>query len=139
MENIDIPSLVIDSLDEILSLMEEKDRPQIENLDESTYLLGHRAVVDSLGLVSLIVDIEQKISDDYGISLIIADKRAMSQEKSPFRTVGTLADYVSLLIKEETLQPQAKLAQYSDFSHRARRELRVMSTHNENGLDEGIA
>jgi acyl carrier protein len=102
MESIDVSALVIDSLNEILSMMEEKDRPQIESLDESTRLIGRKAVLDSLGLVSLIVDIEQKISDDYGISLIIAGERAMSQEKSPFRTVGTLAEYVSLLIKEQT-------------------------------------
>jgi len=69
--------------------------------NKETRLIGKRGVLDSLGLVSLIVDVEQKIDDDYGLSLTIADDRAMSQEKSPFRTVGTLAEYISRLIQEE--------------------------------------
>ncbi|MFX0197624.1 MAG: hypothetical protein ACFFCW_16000 [Candidatus Hodarchaeota archaeon] len=100
MENIDATALVMDSLDEVLSVMDDEDRPQITDLDESTRLIGRKAVLNSLGLVSLIVDIEQRLSDDYEISVTIADERAMSQEKSPFRTIGTLAEYISLLIKE---------------------------------------
>ena len=102
MANIDVTALVIDSLNEVLSLMDEKDKPQITTLDESTRLIGSKAVLNSLGLVSLIVDIEQKLSDDYEISVTIADDRAMSQEKSPFRTVGSLAEYISVLINEQT-------------------------------------
>lgn len=101
MNQIDTTTLVIDSLKEVLSMIEEKDKPQITTLDEATRLIGSKAALNSLGLVSLIVDIEQKLSDDYEISIIIADERAMSQEKSPFRTVSTLADYVSLLLKEQ--------------------------------------
>ena len=100
MQNIDVTALVIDSLDEVLSVMDDEDRPQITDLDESTRLIGRKAVLNSLGLVSLIVDIEQRLSDDYEISVTIADERAMSQEKSPFRTIGTLAEYICLLIKE---------------------------------------
>ena len=101
MKNIDVVALAIDSLNEVLSTMDEKDKFEIATLDESTRLIGSKAVLNSLGLVSLIVDIEQKLSDDYEISITIADERAMSQEKSPFRSVGTLAEYVSLLLKEQ--------------------------------------
>jgi acyl carrier protein len=100
MQDIDVTALVMDSLDEVLSVMDDEDRPQITDLDGSTRLIGRKAVLNSLGLVSLIVDIEQRLSDDYEISVTIADERAMSQEKSPFRTIGTLAEYISLLIKE---------------------------------------
>ena len=101
MDNVDVPALVIDSLNEIISEMDKEDQPQMRNLDESTRLIGRKAVLDSLGLVSVIVDVEQKLEEDYGIGITIADERAMSQEKSPFRTVGTLAEYVSLLLQEQ--------------------------------------
>ena len=57
--------------------------------------------MDSLGLVNLIVSVEQNIEDDFDVSITIADERAMSQKHSPFRTVGTLADYIEILLKEK--------------------------------------
>ncbi len=55
---------------------------------------------DSLGLVSLVVAAEESIEDTYGVNISLADERAMSQSKSPFRTIGTLAEYASQLIGE---------------------------------------
>jgi hypothetical protein len=49
------------------------------------------------------VNIEQRLSDGNGISVTYADERAMSEDKSSFRTVHTLFDYVSLLVEEEIL------------------------------------
>lgn len=97
----EIENLVLESLGEILSERNEEEQLEAPPVDESTYLIGRRAVLDSLGLVTMIVNIEQKLSDGNGISVTIADERAMSQEKSPFRTVRTLSDYVSLLVEEE--------------------------------------
>lgn len=65
-----------------------------------TRLLGHSAIVDSLGLVTLIVDLEQRLETDFGASLSLANERAMSQAKSPFRSVVSLTDYVCELLAE---------------------------------------
>lgn len=62
-------------------------------LTEDTPLMGGDAAIDSLGLVTVIVEVEQRLQDDHGVSVILADERAMSQHHSPFRTAGTLADY----------------------------------------------
>jgi len=61
---------------------------------EATALLGRDAVLDSLGLVTLIVDVEQKLDEQLRVTATLADDRAMSRERSPFMTVGTLIDYV---------------------------------------------
>ena len=61
---------------------------------EDTVLIGSGAKLDSLNLVSLIVDIEKGLSDKLGIEVSLTDENAMSQQKSPFRTVKTLADYI---------------------------------------------
>src|SRR6516162_2535925 len=52
-------------------------------------LYGRGSPLDSIGLVRLVVEIETAIEDEYGISVVLADDRAMSQERSPFRTIGS--------------------------------------------------
>ena len=73
-----------------------------ERLTKSTktVLFGNNGQLDSLGLVSLLVIIEQNIEDEFDVSITIADERAMSQKHSPFRTIGTLVDYIDMLLKE---------------------------------------
>ena len=65
-----------------------------------TALFGRAGALDSLGLVNLIVAVEQAVEDELGASVVLADEKAMSQSASPFRTVGTLADYVRRQISE---------------------------------------
>lgn len=71
-----------------------------KELGEETRLFGRAGLLDSLGLVSVVLDIEQELSEARGIELSLADDRAMSQERSPFRSIGTLADYALSLMNE---------------------------------------
>ncbi len=98
-----IEGLIIRTLQEVKEIIDEQN---LDSLDSNTTLFGGRGVLDSMGLVSLIIDLEERIEDEFGISLILADERAMSQEKSPFRTVSFLAKYISRLIKEERLNEE---------------------------------
>ena len=92
-----IENLIITSVKEI-----NEQLPQEQQLGQSTktVLFGKDGKLDSLGIVTLLVIIEQNIEDEFDVSIIIADERAMSQEHSPFRTVGTLVDYINMLLKE---------------------------------------
>lgn len=72
----------------------------IPDITPDTRLVGRSAVLDSLGLVTLIVDLEQRLETDFGVSLSLANERAMSQTKSPFRSVESLTDYVCELLAE---------------------------------------
>lgn len=65
-------------------------------------LFGSTGYLDSLGLVSLIVGIEDKINAEYGYTISLADEKAMSQESSPFKTIGTLVEYLSMLIDDHS-------------------------------------
>jgi acyl carrier protein len=65
-----------------------------------TRLFGSDAVLDSLALVSVIVDVEAAISDASGRELSLTDDRAMSQAVSPFSDVNTLTAYILLLLSE---------------------------------------
>jgi acyl carrier protein len=61
---------------------------------EETVIVGPEAVIDSIGVVSLIVDIEQRLEMDHQVSVTLANDRAMSQRNSPFRTPLVLADHI---------------------------------------------
>lgn len=61
---------------------------------EDPILYGPGGSLDSLGLVSLLMDVEEAVSARTGRPLILADEHAMSQRHNPFRTVGSLSDYV---------------------------------------------
>jgi acyl carrier protein len=67
-------------------------------LDEGTVLLGEGGLLDSLGLVTLLADLEQDVADQTGVAITIGDDQAMSARHSPFRTIGSLADYTLGLI-----------------------------------------
>jgi acyl carrier protein len=78
------------------------ERGPDEQLDISpnTILFGTDAVLDSLSLVSVIVDVEAAVSDASGRDFSLTDDRAMSQAVSPFSDVSTLTDYILLLLSE---------------------------------------
>jgi acyl carrier protein len=69
------------------------------DLHEGTVLLGADGVFDSLGLVTLLIDVEEAIAETTGVEITLSDDRAVSARSSPFRTVGTLADYVQNLLR----------------------------------------
>ena len=49
----------------------------------------------------MVVAVEQNIEDEFDVTITLADERAMSQQTSPFRTVGTLTDYIEMLLGEK--------------------------------------
>ena len=63
-------------------------------------MLGRESVLDSLRLVRLMIAVEQEVADTLGVTLTLADERALSMNDSPFRTIGSLAQYIEVLISE---------------------------------------
>ena len=87
----DAYDIVLESLKEVF-LQGGTDAPA--TLSEETVLVGTDAVLDSLGVVQLIVEVEGRVESRHGISVTLANDKAMSARNSPFRTVGVLADHV---------------------------------------------
>ena len=71
---------------------------QLEKLLD-TAILHRSGNLDSLALVNLIVATEQKIEEEFGVTITLADEKAVSQKNSPFRSIGTLVDHVSLRLE----------------------------------------
>lgn len=76
------------------------DDPDVRRLGPDVRLIGRDGALDSLKLVSLVVTVEQRIEERFGKRLVLVDERAMSQNASPFRTLGALADYIVELLAE---------------------------------------
>jgi acyl carrier protein len=74
--------------------LEEQDLEVPADLGTETKLFGRNAPLDSLGLVSLVMEIEERLEEEHSLSVVLADERAMSRRASPFRTLGSLVDYI---------------------------------------------
>ena len=69
---------------------------------EAVVLLGTDGRLDSLGLVNLIVAVEQRLEEDFGVAVTLADEKAFSRKHSPFRTLGSLTDYVADVLEGDS-------------------------------------
>lgn len=50
--------------------------------------------LDSLGLVNLIADLEDRVEAEFGEWVNLADETLFAGEDSPFQSVGRLVDYI---------------------------------------------
>jgi len=62
-------------------------------------LFGPGSPLDSLGLVALLIDIEEAF-DLAGHPVTLSDDRALSQTRSPFRDIPALVSYLTALTGE---------------------------------------
>ena len=91
---IDLIFSAIDELNQRLTPDRQLDK------DINTILFGESGQLKSLELVNLILIIEEKLEEEFDLLISLTDERAMSQKRSPFRTVARLADYINLLLKD---------------------------------------
>jgi acyl carrier protein len=91
----EISALIIKTLTDLIDTFPESERftPTSE-----TVLFGQGSVIDSLTLVSFIVDLEAMLSEKYNQEISLTDDRAMTREKSPFSSVSSLAEYIQEII-----------------------------------------
>src|SRR3982750_1987723 len=57
-------------------------------------IFGPDSALDSLGLVALLLDIEDGLRA-VGCEVVLSDERAMSQKRSPFRSGPALVGYIT--------------------------------------------
>ncbi|MBC8189804.1 MAG: hypothetical protein H8E75_05165 [Puniceicoccaceae bacterium] len=57
-------------------------------------LYGEGGALDSMALVNLIADVEDALTEKFGVSVTLADEKAMSARHSPYRSVTALVDAV---------------------------------------------
>ena len=80
------------------ALEENQDIP-LKDISKDTPIYGKGGHLDSLSLVTFLIDLEQKIEDEYNEHITIADDKAMSQKNSPFKTVDSLINFINQKLK----------------------------------------
>lgn len=85
----------------LTELNQDWENEGLRNPDVNTRLFGPQGNLDSLGLVALLTEIEERVYEELGVEVFLADDRAMSQSLSPFRSVRALGDYLAKLIQEQ--------------------------------------
>ena len=90
-----IKEFVIQGLEEIKELNGES-----WDITDDTVIMGEGGILDSFSFVSLVADVEEKISDEFGKSITLVSEKAFSKKYSPFKTVDRIADFCIELMNE---------------------------------------
>ena len=90
---------IYDAVDEV-----NEQLPGDQTLEKSldTVLLGESGKLESIDLVNILVATEENIEEAFDVPVSITDERAVSEKNSPFTTIGTLSDFISNLLKENS-------------------------------------
>lgn len=72
----------------------ELNNVEVSELNEHTPLIGSARILDSMGLVNVIVDIETAFLDE-DVEVSLTSDAAMSARISPFRTIGALSHFIA--------------------------------------------
>lgn len=75
-------------------LNEQLQTPIAIELGEQAPLFGRAGVIDSLGLVNLIVLTEEAVTETFGATITLADEETLADEAGVFDTVGSLTSYI---------------------------------------------
>ena len=65
-----------------------------KKIDSDTHVFGENGLLDSIGLVHLIVNLEKQIKNETGKKIVLVSSDAMSKTKSPFKSVSTIAQLI---------------------------------------------
>ncbi len=96
-----IIQVIFQAIDEL-----NEQLPKEEKLEKSVdrVLFGSGGNLDSLRLVSFVTTLEQKIEEQFAITVNIFDHLASSENDNPFMTVNSLADYVASILEKHSIE-----------------------------------
>lgn len=60
-----------------------------------TVLVGENGALDSLALINLLVDLEESLQAQLGVSCFLLDESLLVDPDGPFRDVGALAQWIA--------------------------------------------
>lgn len=92
-----VPEIEAVVLDAIRAGNLARDAQDQLEVSPTARIFGRGSPLDSLGLVALLIDVEEGMHRA-GQAITLTDDRAMSQTRSPFRSVPALVDYIAGLL-----------------------------------------
>jgi acyl carrier protein len=93
----EITTIVLNQVEQLRDTLPDNQKFYV---NPTTILFGTGSSIDSLSLVSVIVDLEMLFSSEHNIDISLTDDRAMMRDISPFDSIQTLIDYIFELTNE---------------------------------------
>tara|TARA_B110000027_G_C16122555_1_gene304282 strand:- start:19241 stop:19537 length:297 start_codon:yes stop_codon:yes gene_type:complete len=88
-------------INKFIEFVKENDIEIIEkDINKDTRLIGTSSQIDSMDLVSFIVEMEQVIEDLTSKEIQLASEKAMSRRTSPFISLESLSIFIKELLNE---------------------------------------
>jgi acyl carrier protein len=87
-------------INKVTDLNETLPETQQFAVNGETQLFGTNSKIDSLSLVSVIVELEGEFSSEHNIDISLTDDRAMMRAQSPFENINSLTDYIDEVINQ---------------------------------------
>ena len=81
-------------------LNEELEYESLNKITENTAVFSGAEGIDSLTLVLLVSTLESEIANELDVPVTLADEKVMSERNTPYKTVGTVADFIMAQMKE---------------------------------------
>ncbi|WPL17643.1 hypothetical protein Thiowin_02674 [Thiorhodovibrio winogradskyi] len=97
MQTTKIQQIVFNAIEMVNNLRQDNEQIPVA---ASTELFGPGGYLDSMGLVGLLLDIEESLENE-GHQVSLSDDRAMSQRNSPFQNVQSLVSYIEGLLPKD--------------------------------------
>jgi acyl carrier protein len=70
----------------------------IGSISYDTLLLSEGSAIDSMTIVSIVVDLESELTDAFQKEISLSDDKAMSRKISPYDNVKNLIEYIIELL-----------------------------------------
>jgi len=99
--NTKIIEAVMEAIDEFNGQLPKEQKL---NKAADAALFGSGGSLDSLGLVSLVTIVEQKIEEKFGITATLLEDVDLLENDNPFRTFNSLADYVASVLEKKRIE-----------------------------------
>ena len=85
-------------LESLVEINKEFKNIELMNITNETLIFDH---LDSMGVLDLIIEIENKIQIQFGSYIQIADDSVMDEIETPFKTLSTLIDFIEIKVKQQ--------------------------------------
>ena len=90
---------IYDAVDEI-NMQLPKEQRVIKSGDTVLFISSSSAEnsLDSLGILNFVVATEQKIEEEFGITINLADEQLIIRDDNPFRSIQALTEYIAQIL-----------------------------------------
>ena len=94
----DVSEVINGSIAEVNELRAEDE--QISTAIDAA-LFGENGSLDSLGMVNLIVSLEEKVEERFGTTIMLSDESLWNNVDSPFQTLNKLSEHIQTVLTSD--------------------------------------